>query len=142
MSRAPVDDRVLRDIADEWRGLTWVTAIAVRPRNKPKKAVIELESDYYPSEVRQVSVEFEVLISGDFFATYREVWDREADDYRCRWDRHPNDHNSRDHFHEPPDCERAIDRDDFPKYPYQMTELVLRFVERRRGTAFEESRLD
>ena len=132
---------MLRDIADEWRGLSWVTSIRVRPRNKPNKAVVELEADYYPSEVREVSVEFEVLVSGDFFVTYREVWERAADDYRCRWDRHANDHNSRDHFHEPPDCETAVDRDDFPKYPYQMTELVLRFVERRRGTAFEESRL-
>lgn len=53
--------------------------------------------------------------------------------------RHENPHNSRDHFHEPPNCENAVDRDDFPKYPFEMTELVLEFVEKRRGTAFEQT---
>ncbi|WP_135823556.1 hypothetical protein [Halorussus ruber] len=141
MSRKSIDDRVMRDIADEWREISWVTSVSIRPSNKPNKVVVTLESDYYPAEVREVAVEFEVLVSGDFFVTYRERWERKEDDYQCRWDRHENDHNARDHFHEPPDRETAVDRD-FPKYPFQMTELVLRFVERRRGTAFEESSAD
>ncbi|WP_128476926.1 hypothetical protein [Halorussus pelagicus] len=132
----------MRDIADEWRDINWVTGVSVRPQEKPNKVVINLDADYYPREVRRVSVEFEVLANGNFFVTYRERWERKADDYRCRWDRHPNDHNDDDHFHEPPECETTVDRDDFPKYPFQMTELMLRFVEQRRGTAFEDSNLD
>lgn len=138
MSRDAIDDRVMRDVADEWRGLELVTGIAVRPRNKPNKVVVDLEADYYPEQVREVFVEFEVHANGDFFVTYREEWERRSDDYQCRWDRHDNDHNSRDHYHEPPDCENAVDRDDFPKYPFEMTELVLEFVERRWATAFEK----
>lgn len=134
-----VDDRVLRDVADEWRDLGWVTGVSVRPRNKPNRTVVDLEADYYPDDVRRVVVEFEVLVDGDFFVTYREVRERRADDYQCRWDRHDNPHNSRDHFHEPPDCERVVDRDDFPTYPFEMTELVLEFVEERWGSLFEES---
>lgn len=142
MGRRQVDDRVMRDVADEWRGLGWVSEISVRPHNRPNKVVVNLESDYYPSDVRRVFVEFEVLVNGDFFVTYREVRERQSDDYQCRWDRHDNDHNSRDHFHEPPGCDDARDRDDFPKYPFEMTELVLEFVEKRRGTAFECSKVE
>lgn len=139
VSRRTVDDRVLRDIADEWRRLGWVSGVSVRPRNKPNRVVIDLEADYYPDEVRRVLVEFEVLVTGDFFVTYRERWEQRTDDYQCRWDRHENDHNSRDHFHQPPNCDDVVDRDDFPKYPFEMTRLVLEFVEERRGTAFEGS---
>lgn len=138
MSRRTVDDRVLRDVADEWRDLGWVTGVSIRPRNKPNKTVVDLEADYYPDEVRRVLVEFEVLVNGDFFVTYREVRERKSDDYQCRWDRHDNPHNSHDHFHEPPDCGRASDRDDFPTYPFEMVELVLEFVEKRWGRLFEE----
>jgi hypothetical protein len=129
----------MRDIADEWRGLGWVKGISIRPRNKPNKVVVDLKEDYYPNEVRRIVVEFEVLMSGNFFVMYREVRERKADDYECRWDRHENNHNDRDHFHKPPDCEESIDREDFPKYPFEMTKLILEFVEKRRGTAFEES---
>lgn len=129
----------MRDVANEWRELGWVLGISVRPRRKPNKVVIELEADYYPDEVRQILVEFEVLVNGDFFVVYREVREQQRDDYQCRWDRHENDHNSRDHFHEPPDCKEAVNPDDFPKYPFEMTELVLEFVESRWVTLCEET---
>lgn len=130
----------MRDVADEWRHLGWVSEISVRPRNKPNKVVVDLESSYYPDDVRRVVVEFEILVNGDFFVMYREVRERRSDDYECRWDRHENGHNTRDHFHEPPDCEEIADRDDFPKYPFEMTPIVLTFVEKRRGTVFAEAR--
>ena len=101
--------------------------------------MVDFEADFYPDDVRRVFVEFEVRVDGDFFVTYREVREHQSNDYQCRWDRHDNPHNSRDHFHEPPDCERAVDRDDFPKYPFEMAGLVLEFVEERWGKLFEES---
>ncbi|WP_394352072.1 hypothetical protein [Haloplanus rallus] len=59
---------------------------------------------YYPHDT---SARFEIrwYRNDDFTVHYQEehrdrVW-------TCRWDRHPNTHNSRDHFHPPPDASRS-----------------------------------
>lgn len=65
---------------------------------------IELSREYYPSEI---SSRFEIrwYRNDDFTVHYQE--ERPDSAWKCRWDRHPNAHNSRDHFHPPPDASRT-----------------------------------
>ena len=90
---------------------------------------VELSGEYYPEET---SAWFEVrwYHNDDFTIHYHE----ESQDtvWKCRWDRHPNNHNSRDHFHPPPDASR-IDAEDtkWPTDHRDVCRLVLDYVEER-----------
>jgi len=64
----------------------------------------ESSREYYPGEV-SVRLEIRWYRNDDFDVQYREQ--RRDSAWKCRWDRHPNAHNSRDHFHPPPDAGRT-----------------------------------
>ncbi|WP_341538911.1 hypothetical protein [Natrarchaeobius halalkaliphilus] len=90
---------------------------------------VELSSEYYP---RDASVRFEIrwYRNDDLNIHYRE--ERRDSVWQCRWDRHPNDHNSRDHFHPPPDASRPdAENARWPDDHRDVCRLVFDFVEER-----------
>ncbi|WP_425499343.1 hypothetical protein [Natronosalvus caseinilyticus] len=97
---------------------------------------VELSGDYYPSEA---SMRFEIrwYTNDDFSIHYQE--DRQTETWTCRWDRHPNTHNSRDHFHPPPDAS-CIDAQDaqWPTDHREVCRLVLDFLEEHIETLWEQ----
>nr|WP_229126602.1 hypothetical protein [Halapricum desulfuricans] len=90
---------------------------------------VELSDEYYPNEV---SAHFEIrwYRNDDFNIHYQEK--RQGGTWKCRWDRHPNVHNSRDHFHPPPDASRTDAQDDqWPMDHRDVCRLVIDYLEER-----------
>lgn len=98
---------------------------------------VEVSGDYYPDEA---SAHFEIrwYRNDDFNMHYQEG--RRDGVWKCRWGRHTNTHNSRDHFHPPPDASRTDAEDArWPDDHRDMCHLVLARVEERIETLWEES---
>ena len=98
---------------------------------------VEISRDYYPDEA---SARFEIrwYRNDDFNFHYKET--RPDGSWQCRWDRHPNNHNSRDHFHPPPNASRTNAEDaQFPSHHRDLCRLVLARVEERIATLWEAS---
>ena len=51
--------------------------------------------------------------------------------WECRWDRHPNDHNTRDHYHPPPDAPTPGEDADFPNEWRDVLSTVLSRLDNR-----------
>ncbi len=49
----------------------------------------------------------------DFSVQYAEQY-RTGNSWECRWDRHLNDHNTREHFHPPPDAPTPGEDENYP----------------------------
>ncbi|MFC6719561.1 hypothetical protein ACFQGT_13775 [Natrialbaceae archaeon GCM10025810] len=96
---------------------------------------VDVSGDYYPSEV-SARLEIRWYRNDDFTVHYREV--RRDGAWMCRWDRHPNAHNSRDHFHPPPNASRTDAEDaQWPDDHRDVTRLVLDRIEERIETLWE-----
>ena len=133
-SPAPIDRSVLERMRSrfarsqlfEWSELVEATKLHLR---------VELSADYYPDEA---SARFEVrwYRNNDFNFHYQE--ERNGDMWLCRWDRHPNAHNSRDHFHPPPEASR-IDAENahWPADHRDVSRLVLDRIEERIETLWD-----
>jgi hypothetical protein len=63
-----------------------------------------LDTNYYPKPVTDahIIVNHSKNKKSSTSITYIEDWSGES--WKCRWGRHSNTHNSRDHFHYPPDA--------------------------------------
>lgn len=80
------------------------------PAYAPDFIVVEYDTGYYPSGVSCAYLRIRWYEIGDFSVHYSEQY-RDSADQDFRWGRHPNPHNSRDHFHPPPDAVPGEDRD-------------------------------
>nr|WP_255192443.1 hypothetical protein [Natronobeatus ordinarius] len=134
-SPAPIDRAVLERMRSRFRGRrTFESAEIVAEGNL--SLCVELSGDYYPTEA-SARLEIRWYRNDDFNFHYQEecrdgVW-------KCRWDRHPNEHNSRDHFHPPPDASRTDAEDaQWPDDHRDVCRLVLARVEERIETLWEE----
>lgn len=97
---------------------------------------VELAGEYFPTET---AARFEIrwYRNDDFTIHYQE--ERPDSVWKCRWDRHPNTHNSRDHFHPPPEASRTDAQDDhWPVDHRDVCRLVLDYVEKRVNTLWEQ----
>lgn len=65
----------------------------------------------------------------DFKIHYQE--DHGDSAWKCRWDRHPNPHNTRDHFHAPPDALTPGEDATWPSDYRDVLAIVLSEIERR-----------
>ncbi|WP_199897075.1 hypothetical protein [Halarchaeum acidiphilum] len=110
--------------------LSLVETVQYFPAGKEDRVVADLETSYYPDVVDSSRLELRVRLNGDFNFQYFEDWSGEQ--WSCRWDRHPNTHNTREHFHVPPDPheEAAVDAS-YPSESSDVLRCVLETVERR-----------
>ncbi|GAA0297003.1 hypothetical protein [Halarchaeum salinum] len=131
MERADdLNEERLRILSRHLADLSLVETVRYFPAGKEDRVVATLEISYYPDVVDLARLEVRVRLNGDFNFQYFEGWSGEQ--WSCRWDRHPNSHNTRDHFHVPPDPheEAAVDAS-YPSTPTDVLRLVLETIEHR-----------
>lgn len=108
-----------------------VTATAFEPEPyEPRRLRVGLDTVWYPESVESVRLDVRWFESGDFSFHYVET-DGDSVRWECRWDRHPNEHNSRVHFHRPPDGTEIVDLSLDSLHPLDVFATVLDAVERR-----------
>nr|WP_276253263.1 hypothetical protein [Halovivax sp. TS33] len=133
-SPAPIDRAVLEQMRSRFDGRRLFESAEIVTEGKLYLRV-ELSSEYYP---RKASTRFEIrwYRNDDFNFHYQE--ERRDSMWECRWDRHPNAHNSRNHFHPPPDASRTDAEDaQWPNDHRDVCRLVLDCVEERIETLWE-----
>ena len=99
----PIDVEVLDRMAAHLARTSRFEAVESRPSYAPNAVVADYDLGYFPGGVRRASLRIRWFETDDFSVHYAERY-RSGESWECRWDRHPNDHNSRDHFHPPPDA--------------------------------------
>lgn len=132
-----LDETLLRTVARRLGSLTLVDSVSVFPQRKPESVVAAFDVANYPLFVSSATLEVRAYQNGDFHVTYRE--EHEGSEWMCRWDRHDNPHNSRDHFHRPPDANtsNAVDQ----QYPVDVMAVLgfaLEEVDQRIGEVWEQ----
>ena len=90
-----------------------------------------VDADRYPSAVAAAQLDIRWYASGDFSIHYLETTAADDHDWECRWDRHPNPHNTRLHFHQPPDGDETEDLSLPSLHPLDVMSTVLAAVEER-----------
>lgn len=133
-SPAPIDRSVLERMRSRFAGRRLFESAEIVEEGKLYLRV-EFSGGYYPCEA---SARFEIrwYRNDDFNFHYQE--ERRDSVWKCRWDRHPNVHNSRDHFHPPPDASRTDAEDaPWPDDHRDVCRLVLDGVEERIETLWE-----
>lgn len=133
-----LDEALLRTVAKRLGDLTLVETVSVFPNSSPESVIARFDDQYYPPWMDQVSLELRIYLGGASYITYREEWNGQA--WMCRWDRHENPHNTRDHFHQPPNAETqdAVDRE-YPDDFLEMLNRVLEYVDDRVGAVWDQN---
>lgn len=118
LERQLVRDRVVADTAFE------------PDAYEPRLLCAQLATERYLSSVETARLDIRWFTSWDFSIHYIET-DSGGDHWECRWDRHPNDHNTRTHFHEPPECDTVTDLSVQSGHPIDLYATVQAAVEPR-----------
>ena len=113
-SAGPVDHDLLDRIARRLDGSARFASVDVRPEYAPNSVVAEYDLGYLPDAVERTSLQIRWFETDDFHVHYAEQYE-DGSSWECRWDRHPNEHNTRDHFHPPPDAATPGVNEDFPQ---------------------------
>lgn len=112
-STAPVDFELLDRIRIRLRESDRFQHVDWRPEYAPRSVIFYYDLGYFPSVVDEAYLKVCWRENGDFIHHYEEKYG-DGRRWACRWDRHPNDHNSRDHYHLPPDADRPCEDTDYP----------------------------
>jgi len=99
----PIDTDVLRRIARRLDTSDRFVEVLYRPEAASNAVVAEYDTAYFPAAIERASLQIQWFETDDFSIHYSEQY-RDATNWECRWDRHPNDHNTRSHYHPPPDA--------------------------------------
>lgn len=97
---------------------------------EPQLLRAAFDTHRYPPTVEDSRLDIRWFTSGDFSIQYIETTADEQH-WECRWDRHPNSHNSRLHFHRPPDGAEAEDLTLSSVHPLDVISTVIAAVEKR-----------
>jgi len=99
----PIDAEILDRIRSSLARSTRFEDVRTRPAYAPNAVVAVYDLGYFPGGVTRACLRIQWFEKDDFSIHYVEEYQTE-NSWECRWDRHPNDHNTRDHFHPPPDA--------------------------------------
>lgn len=128
-SPAPIDREILEYICERLRTTGQVTEATIADVEGHRGLQVTLSDSYYPDSVESATLFVRWYQNDDFKIHYRES--RDGTDWECRWDRHPNPHNSRDHFHPPPDAPTPGQDVDLPTDYRETVRIVLDTIESR-----------
>jgi hypothetical protein len=112
-STGPIDAEVLDRIAAHLSRSARFDTVHARPSYAPNAVVADYDLGYFPGGVTRAYLRIRWFETDDFSIHYSEQYQTE-NSWECRWDRHPNDHNTREHFHPPPDAPTPGDDADYP----------------------------
>ena len=99
----PIDVDILDRIATRLSGDDRFSTVARQPEYAPDSVILEYDLAYFPSTVDRAYLRLRWYVTDDFTIHYSEQYEN-WEGWECCWDRHPNDHNTRAHFHPPPDA--------------------------------------
>ena len=92
--------------------------------------VLDRIETYVPGGVSRAYLRIRWFETDEFNIHYSEQYRTETT-WECRWDRHPNEHNTREHFHPPPDAPTPGTDEAYPTEWREVLKLVLgRFDDR------------
>jgi len=100
---APVDYNVLDRLGHRLAGSERFEDVDYQPEYAPNSVVLGFDLGYFPAGTEQASLQVRWYENDDFSFHYVEYWE-DSHRWECRWDRRPNTHNTREHFHPPPDA--------------------------------------
>jgi hypothetical protein len=112
-STGPIDAEILDRIATHLARSARFDDVRVRPSYAPNAVVADYDLGYFPGGITRAYLRIRWFETDDFSIHYSEQY-RTRDSWECRWDRHPNDHNTREHFHPPPDTPTPGEDSDYP----------------------------
>ena len=129
-STGPPDRRTLRLLERHLAGDPLVAETEFDPNSdEPRELRAHIAIDGFPPSVERVRLDVRWFATDDFSMHYIET--TRDDRWECRWDRHPNSHNSRLHFHQPPDGTDATDLELPSLHPIDVLSTVLAAIEER-----------
>jgi len=102
-SRGPIDAEILDRIAAHLARSDRFDDIQTQPKYAPNAVVADYDLGYFPGGVTRAYLRIRWFETDDFSIHYSEQY-RTGNKWEWRWDCHPNDHNTREHFHQPPDA--------------------------------------
>lgn len=109
----PIDSEILDRIAAHLSRSARFDDVQSRPPYAPNAVVADYDLGYFPGGVTRASLRIRWFETDDFNIHYTEYY-QTGNSWECRWDRHSNDHNTREHFHPPPDALTPGEDDDYP----------------------------
>jgi hypothetical protein len=107
-SVGPLDTELLGRIESRLSGSHRFETVRFRPETAPNAVVAEYDMGYFPAGIDRASLRIRWFETDDFNIHYAEHYN-DGESWECRWDRHPNTHNTRAHFHPPPDAQTPGD---------------------------------
>lgn len=113
-SRGPVDVEILDRIAAHLARSARFNDVRSRPSYAPNAVVADYDLGYFPGGVTRAYLRIRWFETDDFTFHYSEQY-RTDESWECRWDCHPNDHNTREHFHPPPNAVTPGTDADYPE---------------------------
>jgi hypothetical protein len=129
-STGPIDVEVLDRIATHLTRSARFDEVHARPAYAPNAVVADYDLGYFPGGVTRASLRIRWFETDDFSIHYAEPY-QSGESWECRWDRHPNDHNTREHFHPPPDAATPGEDDGYPDEWRDVLALVLTRLDER-----------
>lgn len=97
-----IDRAILEDTRDRLRTASQFESVMIEPIEGQTRLEAIVDPALNPAEVERRFLDVRWYTNDDFRIHYQEDWAGET--WRQRWDRHPSTHNSREHFHPPPDA--------------------------------------
>lgn len=110
----PVDYDVLDRIGRHLEQNSRFSRVQFRPQCAPNAVLAEYDTGYFPSRINRAYLRISWFETDDFNIHYTEQYG-DGMSWECRWDRHPNEHNSRDHFHPPPEASTLGDDEEYSR---------------------------
>ncbi|MFC7205326.1 hypothetical protein ACFQJC_17590 [Haloferax namakaokahaiae] len=130
-STGPPDRQTLRLLERHLASDSLVAETEFDPDSyEPRLLHALLDAGQYPESIAAARLDIRWFTTGDFSVHYVEEHDDETL-WECRWDRHPNSHNSRLHFHQPPDAKDVTDLTLSSLHPLEVYSTVLTAVDQR-----------
>lgn len=138
-STGPPDSATLELLETHFDGDALVSATGYRPdRFEPRLLVVDFDQSRYPLPIEASRLDVRWFTSGDFSIHYLERHES-GPSWECRWDRHPNGHNSRLHFHQPPDGASVVDLQLESLHPLDVYATVTTAIEQRIESCWDEA---
>lgn len=128
-SPAPIDRPLLEFFQTRLQATEQVARAASTDESGHLELQVVFAPSYYPATVTDAQLTVRWYTNDDFKLHYREEYAESA--WECRWDRHRNPHDTRDHFHPPPNATTPGDDVSWPADHRDVVTLVLDEIEDR-----------
>lgn len=133
-STGPPDRQTLQLLEGQLAADSLVVETEFEPDTyEPRLLRAFFDAGRYPESIETARLDVRWFTTSDFSIHYVEQHSDESQ-WECRWDRHPNAHNTRLHFHQPPDARTITDLSLPSLHPLEVYSTVLTAIEQRLET--------